>query len=198
MPPDLPVLRALLEAVGDDNELHVWLRLSVAMGSRRGEVLALRWPAVDLDAAEIHVDHALSYSPRAGVREKSVKTNKERIVSLDPVTVAVLRDWRARRPEAVEAGGYVLSADLAGLRPWFPDSASRRFRRLRTTVPGAGSVQLGDLRKAAATHLLNAGVPLHVVAGRLGHDPVVLLRHYAGVARESEHAAGATMGDLLA
>jgi integrase len=50
-------------------------------------------------------------------------------------------------------------------------------------------------RHLHATTLLLAGVPVHVVAARLGHaDPAVTLRVYAHVLRE--HATG--VGDIFA
>jgi integrase len=55
--------------------------------------------------------------------------------------------------------------------------------------------RLHDLRHLHATTLLLAGVPVHVVAARLGHaDPAVTLRVYAHVLREQ--AAG--VGDIFA
>ena len=55
--------------------------------------------------------------------------------------------------------------------------------------------RLHDLRHIHATTLLLAGVPVHVVAARLGHaDPAVTLRVYSHVLRE--HALG--IGDIIA
>ncbi|RFS83731.1 hypothetical protein D0T12_22225 [Actinomadura spongiicola] len=45
--------------------------------------------------------------------------------------------------------------------------------------------RLHDLRHVHATTLLLAGVPVHVVAARLGHaDPAITLRVYAHVINE--------------
>ena len=61
--------------------------------------------------------------------------------------------------------------------------------------PAGAHARLHDLRHLHATTLLLAGVPVHVVAGRLGHaDPAVTLRVYSQVLRE--HAAG--VGDIFA
>ena len=55
--------------------------------------------------------------------------------------------------------------------------------------------RLHALRRLHATTLLLAGVPVHVVAARLGHaDPAVTLRVNSHVLRE--HAAG--VGDIFA
>ena len=55
--------------------------------------------------------------------------------------------------------------------------------------------RLHNLRHLHATTLLLAGVPVHVVAARLGHaDPAVTLRVYSHVLRE--HTTG--IGDIFA
>ena len=55
--------------------------------------------------------------------------------------------------------------------------------------------RMHDLRHLHATTLLLAGVPVHIVAARLGHaDPAVTLRVYSHVLRE--HALG--VGDIFA
>lgn len=47
------------------------------------------------------------------------------------------------------------------------------------------AARLHDLRHVDATTLLRAGVPVHVVAARLGHaDPSITLRVYAHVISE--------------
>ena len=65
-------------------------------------------------------------------------------------------------------------------------------------VPAAQALPhacLHDLRHLHATTLLLAGVPVHVVAARLGHaDPAVKLRVYSHVRRE--HDLG--IGDVFA
>jgi integrase len=49
---------------------------------------------------------------------------------------------------------------------------------------------LHDLRHIHATTLLLSGVPVHVVAARLGHaDPATTLRVYAHMIRTAEAAA---------
>lgn len=61
-------------------------------------------------------------------------------------------------------------------------------------VPAAQALphaRLHDLRHLHATTLLLAGVPVHVVAARLGHaDPAVTLRVYSHVLREHDMGIG--------
>ena len=54
----------------------------------------------------------------------------------------------------------------------------------------ATHARLHDLRHLHATTLLLSGVPVHVVAARLGHaDPAITLRVYPHVIRSAEAAA---------
>jgi integrase len=53
-----------------------------------------------------------------------------------------------------------------------------------------------DLRGTHETLLLDAGVPLKVVADRCGHDPAVLLRNYAKRSRKGDKSAADVIGAL--
>jgi len=62
-------------------------------------------------------------------------------------------------------------------------------RHNRSAMRPLPHARLHDLRHLHATTLLLAGIPVHVVAARLGHaDPAVTLRVYAHVL--CERAAG--------
>lgn len=57
---------------------------------------------------------------------------------------------------------------------------------------------LHTLRHTAATLMLTAGVPLHVVAARLGDDPKTVLSTYAHLLPHSDAAAAdAVAGQLV-
>ncbi|WP_228010927.1 tyrosine-type recombinase/integrase [Nonomuraea phyllanthi] len=80
--------------------------------------------------------------------------------------------------------------------PAHPDTLSSLFpiliKRYNETYPDHSlpHARLHDLRHIHATTLLLAGVPVHVVAARLGHaDPSITLRVYAHVIRAAEASA---------
>lgn len=75
--------------------------------------------------------------------------------------------------------------------PLFPDVADSLMRRTVEAInaghdkPVLPPMRLHELRHVHATLLLKAGVPVHVVAVRLGHaDPAITLRVYAHVLRD--------------
>jgi integrase len=68
----------------------------------------------------------------------------------------------------VGAKAFVFSDDGTCGRSWNPDTVTKRWQR-HVTAAGHPGVRVHDLRHAMATAWLDAGVPLHVVAQRLGH-----------------------------
>jgi integrase len=66
----------------------------------------------------------------------------------------------------------------------------KRFRKL------GFAIRFHDLRGSHGTALLDAGVPVHVVAARLGHDAAVLLKAYAKRNKKADTSAAAVIGEL--
>ena len=64
------------------------------------------------------------------------------------------------------------------MKPRNPRNTSKEIIRKATKL-GFRGMRVHDLRGCHETCLLDAGVPVHVVAARCGHDPAVLLRIYA-------------------
>ena len=72
--------------------------------------------------------------------------------------------------------------------------AGRRGRAAAGIRPG----RLHDVRHTHATHLLTRGVPVHVVAARLGHaSPVTTMRVYAHVLPKSDDQAAGVIAAVL-
>ena len=111
----------LNEASRDANRcLLLWL--TMITGSRRGEICALRWTDLDLDAGLASIER--SYS---GTTEKRTKTRQKRRIALDPHTVALLRaqleEFR-RNCQALgipfRSNAFVFSNDPGGAEPLQP------------------------------------------------------------------------------
>ncbi|HEX4324996.1 MAG TPA: tyrosine-type recombinase/integrase [Gaiellaceae bacterium] len=111
-------------------------------------------------------------------------------MSLDADTVAALEAHReAQLVERALAGDAYTDRDLIFSdelgAPINPQRLTERFGALRAKAkirPG----RLHDVRHSHATHLLTSGIPVHIVAARLGHSsPVVTLTTYAHVLRRA-------------
>jgi len=76
-----------------------------------------------------------------------------------------------------------------------PKDVTDRFRIVAAKL-GFKGLQLHDLRGTHETLLLDAGLPVHVVAARCGHDPAILLRSYAKRTRKADRSAAGVIGAL--
>jgi integrase len=90
---------ALLGAVRE-TDLFVPVFLALATGLRRGELLGLAWPNVDLDAGLLRVVQTIEKtSAGARIKPQPKTTHGRRTVALTPGTVEVLRAHRVAQAE---------------------------------------------------------------------------------------------------
>ncbi len=73
--------------------------LAATTGLRRGELLALRWQDVDLEARELHVRAALEQVNGRVTRQRPKTTRSRRTVPLSPKAVEALKAHRATQSE---------------------------------------------------------------------------------------------------
>jgi integrase len=78
------------------------------------------------------------------------------------------------------------------------NAVTRTFERKARKVLGLPKLRLHDLRHTHGSRLIAAGLPITVVAARLGHTPEVLLRIYAHElkAAEEQRAVADTLAAL--
>lgn len=172
----------------------VWV-VALATGMRRGELCALRWQDVDLDAALIQVTRSTTQIETERVTSDT-KNHENRTVSLDAHTVTLLKAWRkAQAAERLKAGSA--HKDTEGLlftwedgSPVLPDYLTKQFIKDHAGVGKLPRMTLHGTRHTHATTLLRAGVPVHIVAKRLGHkDPSVTLNVYADAIPDDDDRA---------
>ncbi|MFF1475588.1 tyrosine-type recombinase/integrase [Streptomyces mirabilis] len=147
----------------------------VFSGPRRGEMRALPWPEVSLDALWLHISAQMvevayrqyGEAPKA----ESVRTNW---LSLDHGEV--LSRWQDQETKELNEWAGVearVESDRAWTHengePLHPDWVSRRFKRLGE-LSGLPPVRLHDLRHISATPALLGKVDVKVVQERLGHS----------------------------
>ncbi|MFD0773763.1 tyrosine-type recombinase/integrase [Streptomonospora algeriensis] len=208
-------LRVFLTEVASYHRLHAFFHVAAYTGARRGELLNLRWSDVDLEAGELRISGSASFIDGQRV-EGTTKSGRARTVAIDAATVAVLKGHRAMQAADRDAAGEEWRGDGKHVfttgwgEPIHPDTVSSLMsiliRRYNNPPAGKGEqpaeplppARLHDLRHIHATTLLLAGVPVHVVAARLGHaDPSITLRVYAHVIDEQVATVADTFADIL-
>jgi integrase len=151
------------------NLADVWPLRTIAAtllgtGMRRGELCALAWDDVDLDAAMVTIDKSVEET-KAGLRIKATKTRHgKRRISLPPSTVEELRAYRRRELEQRLALGLgrLMPADLVFHRAGAllsPDGLSRDWPRA-VVAYGLPQVRLHALRHTHASILIDGGLDI--------------------------------------
>ncbi len=182
-PPSAAEAASLLNEASKDPQWCLLLWLTMITGSRRGEICALRWSHVDMEAGMVTIER--SPPPTGtGVKEKATKTRQKRRIALDRHTVALLtshREWWRSNCAALGVAfapeAYVFSTEPDGSAPLRPSSVTQRYRRLAQRL-SLRSTRIHALRHYSATELLaitktrhRPGFQARQRTPRLGHRP---------------------------
>jgi integrase len=203
-PPSPRQVARLLETVRrDDPALSCFLRLAASTGARRGQMLALRWEAVDWEAGAVAFTRALVEGPN-GPELRPTKTHRTHRADLDRGTLEVLQQHRAQAVSRARGAGmtllrssFVFSSEPDGSRPWQPNWVTKRFIARRRAA-GLAPFRLHDLRHFMATQMLAAGIPIATVAQRLNHARAsTTLNVYAHAVPGGDRRAAETLATLL-
>lgn len=160
----------------------VWA-LALATGMRRGELCGLTWDDIDLKAGIVAVERSTT-AVNWQLVTTLPKNHERRKVTIDKQTAKILRAWRKQQAaeklkwgEAYADGRHVVAWENGELAA--PDFVGKRFLSDQAGI-GLPRMTLHGTRHTHATTLLREGVPVHVVAKRLGHrDPSVTMNVYA-------------------
>jgi integrase len=182
--------------------------LAVHCGLREGELLALRWEDVDLEATKpaLLVRRTLTRGEngRGWVAGTSTKSGKGRRVRLTWQAVEALKDHRKRQlEEQLRLAGLWQDHDLV-----FPSEfgslfnpsnlRNRSFRRIKARAGVREDLRFHDLRHTCATLLLREGVNPKVVSEMLGHASVTItLNTYSHVLPDMQDSAANAMETAL-
>ncbi|MDQ2960404.1 MAG: site-specific integrase [Candidatus Dormibacteraeota bacterium] len=195
--------RTVLEAIETDPLCALWT-LMLTTGLRQGELLALRWRDVDLEAGRLAVTgnsvrltrrtrDALGVPSAEPVRGEPKTARSRRVVEMPAIAVQALRQHR--QDCAV--------VSLAGLIFTRPDGRALAvptvYDRWRAMLKRAGVpvVRPHDARHTTATLLLGEGVHPKLVSEMLGHATVAITLDLYSHATPAMHREAARTLDAL-
>jgi integrase len=206
-PLNLEECSAFLEASRGERFEALYV-LAVHCGLREGELLALRWEDVDLEATKpaLLVRRTITRGEggRGYVMGRSTKSGKGRRVRLTRQALAALKDHRKRQlEERMRLAGLWRDQDLV-----FPNEIgsllnpsnlrNRSFKRIKTRSGVREDLRFHDLRHTCATLLLREGVNAKVVSEMLGHASITItLNTYSHVLPDMQDSAADAMEAAL-
>jgi integrase len=169
---DAPTTARVFDAARE-TRLFVPLVLGSLCGLRRGEITAIRWNAINLDAGQLAVVASTEQCDTGPVREKEAKSGKTRTIALPALAIQELRRWKFEQAEEMLKLGsrvddtwrVVTQADGTTPQPRSLTKAVSKFLK-------QWGVTLHKLRHSHASHLLASNVHPKIVQERLGHSSV--------------------------
>jgi integrase len=174
------------------------IRIGLATGARRGEVLGLVWGYVDLNRATLRIAQQMT---KDGLRKPKTERGS-RVVSLDGDTVRKLAEWKHLQNEYLNQLGIeqatstpVITNEMGGFCD--PDGFSQWWRKF-CKAQGFEELKFHSLRHTQATLLIAQGVDIKTVQNRLGHTLAsTTLDLYAGVIPAKDREAADLIGGIL-
>lgn len=181
--------RALLQAVSGDR-LEAFFVLALALGLRRGELLALTWQDIDLDKGILYVRHTRYRTGRHTIVEEPKTKASKRTRRLPAVAVYSLKAHRARqvaerlRSEDWHGEDYVFTS-VAG----YPASEAIFNYYLRQVVKKAGlpSIHIHGLRHTAVSLMIAQKLDIKLISEAIGHTTISTTLDIYGHLYEHQH-----------
>lgn len=203
-----PLVIEKLDELPKDTPATIAARIALYCGLRRGEICALRWADVDINAngGTMRVHGAIG-SGKGGTYAKSTKTDRERHVPVPAALVKRLLAWKARQAESAlalgtsDTSGYYVIGNAKG-EYCSPEYITRAWAILAEQFEIVGTEgripTFHDLRHSYATVTIAAGVDVKTVAANMGHaNAAMTLNVYASPDEEAQRHSAQVVGDAL-
>ncbi|MFA6941434.1 MAG: tyrosine-type recombinase/integrase [Clostridiaceae bacterium] len=204
---DLDEIKLLLEKLNqlDDEFLKykVAVILTLCSGLRVGELMGLTWKEIDFEKQTLRVTQSNQYVPEIGFLTKTPKNDSStRKLMLPEPVLDLLKVYKKQQNERrLKCGDKWIDTDFIFIK-WngeamFPYTISTWFPKFLKDN-NLRKITFHDLRHTSATVLINAGVNIREVSGRLGHKKTsTTLNIYSHVLKSADKDASDKMGQIL-
>lgn len=146
-----------------DPSFRPLVQAALLSGCRYGEIIALKASDFDARSAILHIRMSKSGKPR------HIALNDEGVALFSHVTLGLIKD-------------QLIFTKQDG-KPWGKSHQQRPLQKACEISKIPGIVTFHILRHTYASHLVQSGVPLPVIAANLGHsDSRISEKHYAHLA----------------
>lgn len=159
-------------AASPDPDLHLAVLVSLSTALRRGELLAIEYRDLDLDAGLLTL------------RAEITKTNRPRVLNLPPRVHAML----AERARGARPGDHIFPGQAERFRKSFADAC---------TAARLTDFRWHDLRHTAASYLAMQGASPREIAEITGHQTLSMVMRYTHLSSAHSRALSARLEDRV-
>jgi integrase len=219
LPPEAPTteeVQRLLEYLwGSDRRLWLAVRLASTLGLRRSEILALTYADFFLDSGlenlegHLHIDSGIVAVPGEKdfiTTETKGGAQSHRTLHLDREVTGVIREM-VLEMNFRNLGGYVFSHTAQGVKPWYPDTLSRKLNVATAKLPhklwrlGVTSrvpITFRSLRIYCASQLFANEADVRTAKAVLGHASLLTTdKYYLAFNEQKQREATIAVGNQL-
>lgn len=195
--------------VTKDHKMGLLFQIAAFYGMRRGEILGLKWEAIDFENDVIHIRHTVTQTNVDGKLtliqvDRTKNRASRRTLPLVPVFKERLLTLKAKQEENQricgnsynkEFLGYVFVDEMGNL--FKPNNVSTTFKKLLENN-GLPIIRFHDLRHSCATLLVHSGTPINNVSEWVGHsDVTTTMKFYAHLDGSSKQFSADKMKEAL-
>lgn len=187
---------------------NIFFQLALFCGLRRGELVALRWPDIDLDGCMLTVSKSTAILKGQAYQKDTKNRSSERSISVPGHIIHMLRRYR------IEYSTYKLSLgsawvgkdflfiqwDGSQMYPSTPNGIMKKVIHRHNTEHRVllPEVTPHGLRHTSATLLISENVDIRTVSNRLGHAQTsTTMNIYSHALKKKDEAAADALEQLL-
>ena len=188
-----------------DHDMYELFYLTLFFGLRRGEVLGLRWQAIDLKNKIMVINHTVTKGTQItrANSTKSESSKREYPLTDEQVEMFVLlkekeNTYRKLFGKSYSENDYVFKHPDGRL--YYPDYPTKSFSKLMKKIPELSKgVTLHGLRTSCVSILVHQGMDVKSIQKWVGHADIdTTLRIYAKVKdKEAKKQISNTMNGLI-
>lgn len=193
--------KKLLEAA-KGTSIETAVRLGIAYGLRRSEIVGLRWSAIDFENDTITINHTVTSMSTLIAKDRTKNKSSNRTLPLIPN----VKEWLLQLREQQEQAKALCGSEYKDSEYVFRridgsifscSTLSKSFKTL-LAKNGLPPIRLHDLRHTCASYMLKAGVNLKVISEYLGHSQIgTTMNIYGHIDIEAKKEAATAIGSML-
>lgn len=189
----------------------LFFHMALFCGLRRGELIALEWSDIDLQAGTVSITKSTSIVSGKAITKAPKNKTSIRTISIPTSVIELIRAYRKEQLQYRLSIGDQWEGDNHIFIQWngrqmYPSTPYNVFKdiihRYNASVPPGGhnlpDIPLHGLRHTSATLLISQNIDVRTVSGRLGHAQTsTTMNIYSHSLQKMDEKAADTMDGLF-